>query len=157
MCDLTQVEFGFLMSGMFDLTDTKNINISLRSCFLKSSLSASFPTRNFDEIACNILHRSRPCRFSGPLIFTSTDLFIYCYLFIFFSRKFGPSPFATYGIQMILYFMILIFYSLTVQYAKTKLNLVLVWMFFKKIKWLKLLKLRAHLVFNPFTKKGETE
>ena len=57
MCDLTQVEFGFLMSGAFELVDTKNINISLRSCFLKFSLLASFSTQNFDEITCNIMRQ----------------------------------------------------------------------------------------------------
>ena len=33
--DLTHVEFGFLISGTFELADTKNINISLRSCFFE--------------------------------------------------------------------------------------------------------------------------
>ena len=61
MCDLTQVEFDFLMSGTFELKVKKNMNISLRSRFLKFSLRALFSTRNFDENTCNTMHRFRPC------------------------------------------------------------------------------------------------
>ena len=39
----------------------KNINISLRSCFLKFALRASFSTRNFDEKTCDIMRKFRPC------------------------------------------------------------------------------------------------
>ena len=59
--DLTQVEFGFYMSGAFELADTKNFNISLKSGFLKVTLRASFSTRNFKEKTCTIMHELRPC------------------------------------------------------------------------------------------------
>ena len=61
MCDLRQVQFGFLTSRPFELADTKTINISFRSCFLKFLLRASFFTRNFGEKTCNTMHRFRPC------------------------------------------------------------------------------------------------
>ena len=57
VCDLTQVEFGILMSGTFELTDTKKIYFSLRSYLMKFSLRASFSTQNFDEKTCNIMYR----------------------------------------------------------------------------------------------------
>ena len=74
VCDLTQVEFGFLMSGTFEFTDTKYINISLRSCFLKFSLRASFSTWNFDKKTCNIMRRFRPCLVVHWTSFSSRDL-----------------------------------------------------------------------------------
>ena len=40
VCNLTQVEFSFFMSGTFELADMKIINISLRSWFLKFSSRA---------------------------------------------------------------------------------------------------------------------
>ena len=58
LCGLTQVEFGFLMSGTFELADTKNINISLRGFLLKFSLLASFSMQNFDEKTCNMMRKS---------------------------------------------------------------------------------------------------
>ena len=57
MCHFKQVELGFLMSGKFELVDTKNINSLLMSCFLKFLSRVSFSTRNFDEKTCNIMRK----------------------------------------------------------------------------------------------------
>ena len=64
MSNLTHVDFGFsceweirIFRKQCQTISTKNVNISLRKCFLKLPLRPSFFAQNFDEETCNTMHR----------------------------------------------------------------------------------------------------